>query len=148
MIVLKTVKKIMQKENGVTLVELLAAIAILSIIVTAFLAFFIQAANTNNRTDDKNEATFYAVEEMEKVTRFSVENQLNEEDLPTADTMKTDLEFVDNVRTTFPEGTNFEVKTVITDPSEKSKLYKVVVTVFEGGKSRAKMESRLLFENE
>lgn len=60
-----------KNDAGVTLVELLAAIAILSIVVTAFLAFFIQAAETNTRTNELNEATFLAQEEMELVTSYS-----------------------------------------------------------------------------
>lgn len=54
-------------EGGVTLVELLAAITILSIIVTAFLGFFIQAAKTNQHTNKVNEATFLAQEQMEEI---------------------------------------------------------------------------------
>lgn len=57
----------LNKENGVTLVELLAAIAILSIIVTGFLGFFIQAAKTNQHTNAVNEATFLAQEQMEEI---------------------------------------------------------------------------------
>lgn len=67
----KNVYKKTSEEDGVTLVELLAAIAILSIIVTSFLGFFIQAARTNNRTSDLNEATFIAQEELEYYTYLS-----------------------------------------------------------------------------
>ena len=36
-----------------------------------FLALFTQAGRTNSIIDDKNEATFIAVEEMEKITNLS-----------------------------------------------------------------------------
>ena len=52
---LEKLMKQLKTENGVTLVELLAAIAILSIFVTAFLALFTQAGRTNSMIDDKNE---------------------------------------------------------------------------------------------
>src|SRR5699024_8050009 len=71
---LKKYKKQLKSESGVTLVELLAAITILSLFVTAFLAFFTQAANTNNITNEVNEATFIAQEEMERVTHHATEN--------------------------------------------------------------------------
>lgn len=129
--------KYIKDEKGVTLVELLAAIAILSIIVTAFLAFFIQAANTNSQTNHVNEATFLAQEEMEKVTHYSNENQ-------TVEAMKEALNFENNIRTTNPSA-GVVISTDLTGPNEASDLYKIVVEVREGGKLRAKMETRLPF---
>lgn len=129
--------KSIKDEKGVTLVELLAAIAILSIIVTAFLAFFIQAARTNSQTNEVNEATFLAQEEIERVTHYSNENQ-------TVEAMKETLNFENNTRLTNPAA-GVVVSTMITDPSGESDLYKIVVEVREGGKSRAKMETRLPF---
>lgn len=129
--------KYIKDEKGVTLVELLAAIAILSIIVTAFLAFFIQAANTNSQTNHVNEATFLAQEEMEKVTHYSNENQ-------TVEAMKEALNFENNTRTTNPSA-GVVISTDLTGPNEESDLYKIVVEVREGGKLRAKMETRLPF---
>lgn len=117
-----------KNESGVTLVELLAAIAILSIIVTAFLAFFIQAANTNSRTNEVNEATFLAQEEMERVTYYATENTYESYQQP--------------------ENKNgYVITTDITSVSD-SELKKVIVTVTEGGKVRAKMETRLPFAEE
>lgn len=129
--------KSIKDEKGVTLVELLAAIAILSIIVTAFLAFFIQAARTNSQTNEVNEATFLAQEEIERVTHYSNENE-------TVEAMKEALNFENNTRLTNPAA-GVVVSTMITDPSGESDLYKIVVEVREGGKSRAKMETRLPF---
>lgn len=62
-------------EEGVTLVELLAAIAILSIVVTAFLAFFIQAAKTNQTTNKVNEATFLVWEKMEEIIANDIDGE-------------------------------------------------------------------------
>lgn len=121
-------KKQLKSESGVTLVELLAAITILSLFVTVFLAYFTQAANTNNITNEVNEATFIAQEEMERVTHHATEN-----------TVESYVK---------PENKNgFEIETKIT-PAEDSDLQKIVVTVLEGGKLRAKMETRLPFAEE
>ena len=131
-------KQLKKNDDGVTLVELLAAIAILSIVVTAFLAFFIQAAETNNRTNELNEATFLAQEEMELVTSYSSGNYSDQE-----------------VVNSFFEGTmqrekttnGFTVKTTLTEPDGDTNLYKVIFTV-EGDKGHAKIESRLPFEKD
>ena len=58
-------------ESGMTLVEVLVAIALISMIVTTFLSFFIQAAKTNNRTSDINRATFIAQAHLEKLNQYT-----------------------------------------------------------------------------
>lgn len=125
---LKNNKEQLKSESGVTLVELLAAITILSLFVTAFLAYFTQAANTNNITNEVNEATFIAQEEMERVTHHATENTVESYQQP--------------------ENKNgYVITTDITAVSD-SELKKVIVTVTEGGKTRAKMETRLRFAEE
>ncbi|MDN6292380.1 MAG: prepilin-type N-terminal cleavage/methylation domain-containing protein [Tetragenococcus halophilus] len=127
-----------KNDAGVTLVELLAAIAILSIVVTAFLAFFIQAAETNNRTNKLNEATFLAQEEMELITSYSTDDYSAQE--------VKDRFFSGEI---YPKNSNgYVIEAVLTEPTNDNKLYKVIVTVSEGGKSRAKMETRLPFETQ
>jgi prepilin-type N-terminal cleavage/methylation domain-containing protein len=127
-------EKLKKDENGVTLVELLAGIAILSIVVTAFLAFFIQAANTNKQTNEMNEATFLAQEVMEEITYYS--NQNTYADI-VEQSMLTSIEQLES-----DSGYSMDFEFIETENS----LYKVIVTV-KGGKDRAKMETRLPFEN-
>lgn len=67
----KIKEKLLKQESGVTLVELLASIVLLTIIVTTFLSFFVQAGRTNSRIDDMNEATFIAQEQLELITAYS-----------------------------------------------------------------------------
>lgn len=120
-----------KKEDGVTLVELLAAIAILSIIVTAFLAYFIQAANTNHRTDEVNEATFLAQEEMEEVIHLSKTNSKD-------------------FKSRSSEVRGFIVDTVVETNSISQtnpiQMHQVIVTVKEGDNIRAQMENWLPIE--
>lgn len=121
-------KKHIQKlksESGVTLVELLAAIAILAIIVTAFLAFFVQAGNTNKMTTNVNEATFLAQEEMERTTRLASESKVE----------LGEMTHIEN---------GYTIHRHIKEKDDYG-LHPVVVTVTEGGKTRAKMEKRLSF---
>lgn len=134
---LEYLTKKLKKEDGVTLVELLAAIAILSIIVTAFLALFTQAGRTNNMTNEVNEATFIAQEEMERVTHLSQRK-----------TSINDFEQFngDGVSINSKNDGKFLVTTSITkDSDEVDSLYRVIVRITEEDKERAKMETRLPF---
>ena len=143
--------KKLKKEDGVTLVELLAAIAILSIIVTAFLAFFTQAGRTNNMTDDMNEATFIAVEEMERITNLSQQSK-------TFDKMKTFYNNDEHYNIVEDELSlkitrvydTFSTSLIIDKPENEetlpANLYRAKVTVKEGGRTHAEMQSVLPFE--
>lgn len=126
---MKKLKENFTEDSGVTLIELLAAITILSIIVTAFLVFFVQAGRTNNMTTSTNEATFLAQEEMERVTYLSSQGV-------TADDVGD------------PENKNEYTLSTSIDFDSESDLYKVVVTVTGGEKGNAKMETRLPFAEE
>lgn len=130
--------KRLQDESGSTLVELLAAIAILSIIVTAFLAFFVQAGRTNNRTDQVNEATYIAQAEMENVMKY---NQ-------SADLFLKDYE--DNNPTT-TDSKGFDLNTVIEKKNiDKNgpQLYNVKVIVKQGADTLAQMETWIPLKDE
>lgn len=120
--------KIFIQDSGATLVELLASIFLLSIIVTGFLSFFIQAARTNNRIDDINEATFIAQEQLELITAYSEEKTVDE---------------VKKIMVTPKDDFKITI-----DINEKDGLYAVVVIVSKEEKPLAQMETRLSFKNE
>jgi len=61
----------LKNDSGTTLVELLAAIAILSLIVVSFLGVFIQGARTNTRAIDLDEITYIAQGHMEQMVNYS-----------------------------------------------------------------------------
>ena len=127
----KKIKNILSQEDGVTLVELLAAILLLSIIVTSFMSFFIQAAKTNNQTDDVNQATFIAQEQMELMTLYSQTMSANEATSLIAESPKNIQGFV-----------------IYSDLSKapEDTLYTGIVKVSKGEKVYAQMETRLSFE--
>ncbi|NLC27045.1 MAG: hypothetical protein GX777_10620 [Fastidiosipila sp.] len=127
--VMKKMKRAWSREDGVTLVELLAAIILLSIIVLSFIAFFTMAAKTNSRTNSVNEATFLAQEEIERVTYCSNNGYTAQE-----------------AKDGKPENlTNVDTSIVV---DANTGLYKVIVTVWDGGEARAKMETVLPFAEE
>ena len=125
---LEKLMKQLKTENGVTLVELLAAIAILSIIVTAFLAYFTQAGRTNNVTTEINEATFLAQERMEEIIYLSPDRLNEVAELP-------------DQKNGYTFETKMETKTITN--SNDIKMKQIIVRVKEGGKTRAQMETWL-----
>lgn len=129
MAVIKKMKRAWGREDGVTLVELLAAIILLSIIVVSFMGFFTMAAQTNSRTNAVNEATFLAQEEIERVTYCSNNGSTAQaaRDGKPVNLTNVDTSIVQDVNTG---------------------LYQVIVTVKDGGEIRAKMETILPFAEE
>ena len=126
------IKRIIRHESGVTLVELLVAIVLISIIVTTFLSFFIQAARTNNMTNHVTEATLIAQEEMELLTHHAKNDDL--------------LEYLAETEPTIKE--TFKIERL---SKEKGSLLQVIVTVKEnneGGKVLAQMENWLPIQSE
>lgn len=123
-------KGMLSKEEGMTLVEVLASILLLSLIITTFMSFFIQAAKTNNRTDLVNEATFIAQEQIELLTYYSKTETVKD----TKSLMKT-------------ESKGF---TIIYNLSENTDdtLYTVTVLVKKGVEKYAQMETQLSFRTE
>lgn len=127
----KKMKRLLVEEDGMTLVEILASILILSLIITTFMSFFIQAAKTNNQTDTVNEATFIAQEQIELLTYYS--------------TTKS----VDETMTLIKDASTKAGFTIVSKISKESEnLYKGNVEISEskGGKIYAQMETRLSFK--
>ena len=108
-------------ESGMTLVEVLVAIALISMIVTTFLSFFIQAAKTNNRTSDINRATFIAQAHLEKLNQYTSYSEIEKAKL------------LDD-----QEEEGFTIKTTIAKDTTTLYLTKVTVTKSCGIKSSDK----------
>ena len=122
----KIKEKLLKQESGDTLVELLASIVLLTIIVTTFLSFFVQAGRTNNRIDDMNEATFLAQEQLELITAYSETETVEK----TKDKLTTKKNGYD-IQTTF---------------ESKGDLQAVIVIVSKEARPLAQMETRLAFK--
>ena len=127
----KQMKGILSEEEGMTLVEVLASILLLSLIITTFLSFFIQAAKINNQTDTVNEATFIAQEQIELLTYYSETESVEE-------TLKL-------IVTESPStNSGFQIQSELIKKSGDT-LYTGTVTVSKEGKAYAQMETRLSF---
>ncbi|MDD2427756.1 MAG: type II secretion system protein [Eubacteriales bacterium] len=150
----KRVRPNLRSENGVTLVELLAAIILLSIIVVSFMGFFTQAAKTNNQTNAVNEATYLAQEEIEIITHYSNSGRTFEDLIKPKVEGGLDFEEVVNGSFRSYEINGYSIETTITPPAVPEPgmetaagqgLYKVLVLVSKGGETRAQMETHLPF---
>ncbi len=64
-------------ESGMTLVEILASIVILTIILSIVFMVFIQTAKTTNTTDETIDATYIGQKEMERVYAASKQKDLS-----------------------------------------------------------------------
>lgn len=120
------IKQLLMEDSGMTLVELLASILLLSLIVSSFLSFFVQAAQTNKQIDTINEATFLAQEQMEILTATAPE-MTAEDALGSYPQTKNDY-------------------TIGLEMKGTAGLDAVIVTVSKEGKELAKMETRLSFK--
>jgi type II secretory pathway pseudopilin PulG len=127
----KQMKGMLSEEEGMTLVEVLASILLLSLIITTFLSFFIQAAKINNQTDTVNEATFIAQEQIELLTYYSE-----------TETVEETLKLIKTERSSTNSG--FQTQTEVFKKSGET-LYTGTVTVSKKGKAYAQMETRLSF---
>lgn len=127
----KQMKGIIAVEEGMTLVEVLASILLLSLIITTFLSFFIQAAKVNNQTDTVNEATFIAQEQIELLTYYSKTESVEES-----------LKLIESESPSTNSG--FQIQSELFKKSGDT-LYTGTVTVSKEGKAYAQMETRLSF---
>ena len=127
----KQMKGIIAVEEGMTLVEVLASILLLSLIITTFLSFFIQAAKVNNQTDTVNEATFIAQEQIELLTYYSKTESVEES-----------MKLIESESPSTNSG--FQIQSELFKKSGDT-LYTGTVTVSKEGKAYAQMETRLSF---
>ncbi|WP_089829354.1 type IV pilus modification PilV family protein [Halolactibacillus halophilus] len=135
-------------EKGLTLVEVLASIVILSLIVVTFLAFFINSARTTEISEENLNASFIAQEYMEEVYNIVTDN-------PTLESIRSNIKALDPVSaislTTYKitdlRGTGTITIEQAKDESnqEIDRLLKVVVTFRVPDGKDAKLETRMIY---
>lgn len=138
-------------ERGVTLLEVLASIVILSIIVVTFLTFFIQSARTTNRSEGVLDSAFFAQTEMEEIYHYSSLYDYE----TTIEVLKADSEFYSEVdlQQQFTKHREDHRVDIIIEQSYNqnnlpiTNLYTVIVSIYDQtDKKQAKIETKLLFE--
>lgn len=138
-------------ERGVTLLEVLASIVILSIIVVTFLTFFIQSARTTNRSEEVLDRTFFAQTEMEEIYHYS--SLYDYETM--IEVLKADSDFYSGTDdqhqfTKHKEGHRVDIiigQSYNQDKLPIKNLYTVIVSIYDQtDKKQAQIETKLLFE--
>ena len=128
------------KENGLTLIEVVASIVILTLIITTFLMMFLQSAKTNKTSETIIDSTYYAQIEMENIHAISQETSfgaiettmkelLNYDSVDSQIFMKTDSE----------SGKYFEVRLI---EREDSQLVELLVRIYNN-KDKEKLEAQM-----
>ncbi|MDL4841681.1 type IV pilus modification PilV family protein [Aquibacillus rhizosphaerae] len=136
----KQLKRLLSSK-GMTLVEILASIMILSIIVVTFLTLFIQSARTNSISEDIMDATYVAQTQMEEIYNLSTTSEQNINVLQDQSSCDADTSYI------FTEKNgDFCVKVRMKD-SNIVDLKDVVVEVYRDNKLESKMETKLNWSN-
>jgi len=139
---MKNLEKSIHNNKGLTLVEVLASIVILSIVLLFFLLIFLQSIKATNTSEEIIDATYVAQFEMENMYELSREGK--NPDKPDYDSIKQE-ENVEVFKRELID--NFHVEITLEKPDPDSSMTKVIVQVYENESSaepKAQMEN--LFE--
>ncbi|WP_431029586.1 hypothetical protein [Lysinibacillus sp. LZ02] len=68
--------KLLKSEKGITLLETVVSLLLISIILISFFSFFVQSKKTNSSSESISEATYIAQKEMEQIYTLSKSSSL------------------------------------------------------------------------
>ena len=131
-------KKYIASQKGMTLVEILATITILSILVVSFLAIFVQSARSNNISEEVLDATYVAQAEMEKVYNYSsIVSDFND-----AKIKITDLNYHNSENNQYKKAIGgFNIELVLKAVDESDELAQIVIKVYSNNRLEAQVET-------
>lgn len=130
-------------ESGLTLVEVVASIVIITLIITSFLTMFIQSAKTNKASEKTINSTYDAQVEMENIYAISKDYSLNQRESGMNQLSYTTIDSILYSKT--QNGKYFEARLTL----ENNELVRVIVRVYnneEEKKLEAQMETLLIWE--
>lgn len=135
-------------EKGITLVEILASIVLLSIIIVSLLSMFVQSSNTNNISKNIMDATYVAENSMEEINNAVSSHTVTTAE-NTTDFLRT-FSLPSGYKKICPDGTCYEKRTdtdghylyVVFQPKDIS-LVTVQVKVYNNDTSAKKLESQM-----
>jgi prepilin-type N-terminal cleavage/methylation domain-containing protein len=145
-------------EKGVTLIEILVSIVILSIIVVTFLSMYVQSAKTNRISENILDSTYIAQTQMENIYNLSTSGSFSEG----LDMLKNDdfnfNEVTCNNKYCFEKQANgYYVMLTITsnnnvneDEDESNGLYSVLIEIFNNrtkDRKEAQIETIINWKN-
>ncbi|WP_153062600.1 hypothetical protein [Metasolibacillus meyeri] len=138
-------KKIIHNEQGLSLIEVVASIIILTIILLSFFTFFISTAKTTKTSSTIFDATYYAQQEMEAFYNLTKTPLSLSEDLSTRElAISYSLEELgyeadtEQLRTFLKFGNddiNFDYLLIYSDQVKGGSLTQFTILICEKGKS-------------
>lgn len=140
--------KVLLSSKGMTLLEVLLSIVILSIILVSFVTMFVQSARTNQYSSKIIDATFVAQTYMEKIYEISNNHSYDEGITKLNDEFNHSIQ-LDTGREFTKEEDQVYITANISDP--QNGISSVVVKVYKDStKSRleAQMETRIEWKKE
>ncbi|MBM7541796.1 type IV pilus modification PilV family protein [Amphibacillus cookii] len=145
------IKHMFTRQDGLTLVEVLASIAILSMIVVTFLTFFINSARTTKVSEDMFDASYLAQEKIESIYFQSTTityQQLIDDLRHQSDHYQT----LENTEKMIQSYDGFRIAIYI-EPTRNNagvileNLYKLIVKVYsDNDQQQAQIETNLFFD--
>lgn len=143
-------KRYAKNEAGLTLVEVLASIVILSLIIVTFLAFFINSARTTEISSDNLDANFIAQEYMEEIYNIVTHNPQSLESIRSGilaiETLSSTSQTTYTINESRGNGTIKVEQAQDENNQPVDRLLKVVVTFRVASGKEAKLETRMIFE--
>ncbi|WP_298470283.1 prepilin-type N-terminal cleavage/methylation domain-containing protein [uncultured Psychrobacillus sp.] len=138
--------KIIKNQEGLSLVELLVAIIIITIILMAFLTYFLQSAKTGKSSEKIVDATYVAQTEMERFYELSLRINNSDKLLGIANLGYTPSSSNNEVQETFIKNhsaSNEIIEVKIKPHSNLNGLYHIVIEIYDykDGPLRVKMEN-------
>lgn len=135
-------------QDGLTLVELLGSIVILSIIVVAFLGFFIQSARTTKVSGEIIDAAYLAQQQAEEIYNHS--NYRSHDELVTYLSSLPEYSHTRNGDkdefTTTVESYRLNIVTYPVD-GDLEDLYTLLIKAYDSdGKQAAQIETKFIFD--
>lgn len=140
------IQKIQEQQQGLTLVETIAGIVIISIILLSIVTLLTQTAKTNRTSEQLIDATYIAQTEMETIYKLSLENkelsEVTEYNKQTENNQTT-------IYTKIDETNNYKIE--IIEQKDESPMRRIIVKVYDqkdNTKIKAQMESLYNWEAE
>ena len=133
-----SINKLLSSQKGISLIEVVASIVIISIILISFFGLFVQSSKTEKSSEQIIDATYVAQVEMEKIYELSKDiSQTNlEEQLTSVGYLVSEEP---NTTYTKVQG-NFYITLRIRDYSSAT-LKNIIIEVYEGNILKSKMEN-------
>lgn len=140
----KIKKQIMMEETGITLVEVIASIALLSVIMLLFFMIFSQFLNTSNKSEDIISATYVAQTEMEQLYQLSKTVSISEVEDKLLENGYINIGMIDEW-IVFEKYEQYDIRIKLKLLDEETNLEPVVIEVYDPSTSKLETKMESLF---